>query len=118
MEESLGIYRDILRYDRIVFDREGTFADFDELPGGSGKFRRVLLKHSEVKNGAFSPFFGSSYIELVQALDRQPRNIYEGRIWGDPGFIHICFDINGMDYFREKVKQSGFPFTVDSALAA
>jgi catechol 2,3-dioxygenase-like lactoylglutathione lyase family enzyme len=115
MEESLGIYRDILRYDRIVFDREGAFADFDELPGGSGKFRRVLLKHSEVKNGAFSPFFGSSYIELVQALDREPRNIYEGRIWGDPGFIHICFDINGMDYFREKVKQSGFPFTVDSA---
>ncbi len=114
MEESLRIYRDLLRYDQIVYDTKGTFPDYRALPGGKGEFRRVLLKHSDVKNGAFSPFFGSSYIELVQALDREPRDIYEGRIWGDPGFIHICFDINGMDYFREKAKETGYPFTVDS----
>ena len=68
-----------------------------------------------MKTGAFSPFFGVSYIELVQALERNPRNIYEGRIWGDPGFIHLCFDINGIDELREQVKKAGFPFTVDSA---
>ena len=115
MEESLKIYQEILQYDKIVYDETGVFDDFKGIPGGDHKFRRVLLRHSDIKLGAFSPFFGQSVIELVQVLDREPRNIYEGRIWGDPGFIHLCFDINGIDIFREKVKEMGFPFTVDSA---
>ena len=117
MEESLKIYQEILQYDEIVYDETGVFDDFKGIPGGDHKFRRVLLRHSDIKLGAFSPFFGQSVIELVQVLDREPRNIYEGRIWGDPGFIHLCFDINGIDIFREKVKEMGFPFTVDSAHA-
>jgi len=115
IDESLRIYKDILQYDHILYDIEDNFSDLKELPGGTGKFRRILLKHSDVKNGAFSPFFGSSVIELVQSFDHEPRNIFEDRIWGDPGFIHICFDINGIDTLREKVKKIGYPFTVDSA---
>jgi catechol 2,3-dioxygenase-like lactoylglutathione lyase family enzyme len=115
MEESLKIYQDILKYDQVVYDKTGTFDDFKNLPGGTSEFRRILLRHSDVKTGAFSPFFGNSVIELVQVLDRKPRYIYEGRIWGDPGFIHLCFDINGIDNMRERVKEMGYPFTVDSA---
>jgi uncharacterized glyoxalase superfamily protein PhnB/catechol 2,3-dioxygenase-like lactoylglutathione lyase family enzyme len=117
LEDSLKIYQDILQYDQVVYDKTGVFEDFKKLPGGDKKFRRILLKHSDIKLGAFSPFFGQSVIELVQAMDYEPRNIYEGRIWGDPGFIHLCFDINGMDEFREKAKKMGHPFTVDSAKA-
>ncbi len=117
MAESLKIYQEILQYDQIVYDKTDVFEDFKGLPGGDKKFRRVLLRHSDVKQGAFSPFFGQSVIELVQAIDYEPRDIYEGRIWGDPGFIHLCFDINGMDAFREKAKAIGYPFTVDSAKA-
>lgn len=115
MEDSIGVYQDILQYDKIMYDKTGVFEDFNGIPGGNKKFRRVLLKHSDERSGAFSPFFGQSVIELVQVLDREPRDIYENRIWGDPGFIHLCFDINGMDVFREKVKDMGHPFTVDSA---
>lgn len=117
MEKSLPVYQEILDYDKVVYDETGTFEDFYGIPGGDKQFRRILLKHSDIKSGAFSPFFGQSVIELVQALEREPKNIYEGRIWGDPGFIHLCFDINGMDAFREKVKGLGHPFTVDSAKA-
>lgn len=117
MEESLRVYQDILKYDQIIYDKTGTFDDFKTLPGGQSTFRRILLKHSDVKAGAFSPFFGPSAIELVQVLDREPRDIFEGRMWGDPGFIHLCFDINGIDNLREKVKEMGYPFTVDSAKA-
>jgi len=117
MEESLPVYRDMLQYDQVVYDKTETFEDLKSLPGGDKKFRRVLLKHSDEKIGAFSPFFGNSVIELVQAVDYSPRDIYDGRIWGDPGFIHLCFDINGMDAFREKAKAMGYPFTVDSAKA-
>mgnify|MGYP000040876201 FL=1 len=54
---------------------------------------------------------------MVQVLNREQKAIYEGRIWGDPGFIHLCFDINDMDALRDKAKRLGFPFTVDSAKA-
>ncbi|PIF05358.1 MAG: glyoxalase [Draconibacterium sp.] len=118
MEESLKVYQKLLDYNEIVYDTSGNFDDLIDIPGGDKTFRRVLLRHSDVKSGAFSPFFGQSEIELIQVSGREPRSIYEGRIWGDPGFIHLCFDINGMDSFREKTKEMGYPFTVDSAKAS
>lgn len=117
MEESLNVYQNILDYDEIVYDRTERFDDLIGLPGGDKVFRRVLLKHSQPKSGALSPLLGNSVIELIQCMDGNPREIFEGRIWGDPGFIHLCFDINGMDSFREKSKALGHPFTVDSLAA-
>lgn len=115
LDESIGIYRKILGYDVVVYDETAVFSDLKGIPGSGNKLRRVLLRHSEVRNGAFSPMFGPTCIELIQVIDRTPRDIYEGRLWGDPGFIHLCFDIDGMDDLREEVKEEGFPFTVDSA---
>ncbi len=117
IEESLAVYRDILGFDEMVYDEAGIFEDFSGIPGGNQEFRRVLLRHSDVKNGAFSTLFGKSEIELVQVLNGSAKNIYEGRIWGDPGFIHLCYDINDMDALRERAASFGFPFTVDSARA-
>jgi catechol 2,3-dioxygenase-like lactoylglutathione lyase family enzyme len=110
---SIGFYKGILGYDQVIFDESTVFGEFAFLPGGNNRFRRVLLRHSKPRLGAFSPVFGTSEIELVQVLDRQPRKIYHGRYWGDLGFIHLCFDINGMDLLREECRQKGFPFTVD-----
>ncbi|MCK4663884.1 MAG: VOC family protein [Bacteroidales bacterium] len=115
IEKSLMVYKDILEYDEIVYDKEGHFKDLEILPGGKNKFRRVLLKHSKPRQGGFSKMLGPSQIELVKLIDGNPRNIYENRIWGDLGFIHLCFDIVGMDYLRDECKEKGYPFTVDSA---
>lgn len=117
IEDSLVVYRDILGFDQTVYDETSVFEDFSGIPGGTQEFRRVLLRHSDKKNGAFSTLFGKSEIELVQVLNGAAKNIYEGRIWGDPGFIHLCYDINGMDALREKASSFGYPFTVDSARA-
>jgi len=115
IEESLKVYQDILMYETIVFDKIGVFEDFSGLPGGEKEVRRVILKHKESRTGGFAPLLGPSQIELVQLINEKGREIYENRIWGDPGFIHICFDTIGMDKLREEVKRKGFPFTVDSA---
>lgn len=115
MESSLKVYTNILNYDQVVYDKTGVFTDWEGLPGSKDKFRRVLLRHSEFRNGPFSPLFGPSEIELVQVFDRKPVDIFKGRMWGDLGFIHLCFDIHGMDDLRTEVKEKGFPFTVDSA---
>lgn len=117
IDESLKVYKDILGYDQVIFDKEGVFDDWAGVPGGNNTYRRIALTHSDKRNGSFSPMLGPSQIELVEVKDREPRDIFEGRIWGDPGFIHLCYDINGMDELREEVKEKGFPFTVDSATA-
>ncbi len=84
------------------------------LPGGENEFRRVLLKNSKPPAGYFSTIFGKSVIELISPVGMSGRKTYRDRFWGDPGFIHLCFDIDGMEELKEYCRESGFPFTVDS----
>ncbi|MBA7555125.1 hypothetical protein ES705_47778 [subsurface metagenome] len=98
----------------MIYDEANVFKDFVALPGGDKKIRRVLLRHSQPRLGAFSLLFGTSQIELVQVLDREPKKIYQNRYWGDLGFIHICYDIRGIAVLREECKACGCPFTVDT----
>lgn len=115
MDSSISFYQKILGYDTIVYDKSGVFDDFVGLPGGDQEFRRVLLQHSEKRKGAFSPLLGDSTIELIQALSRKPKAIFADRLWGDLGYIHLCFDIIGMDQLKKECAEAGHPFTVDSA---
>jgi catechol 2,3-dioxygenase-like lactoylglutathione lyase family enzyme len=112
--EACKVYSDILEYDQVVYDETGVFTDFSALPGGGEKYRRVLLKHKP-RTGPFSKILGPTQIELVQALDRQPDRIFRDRIWGELGYIHLCFDIQGMELLQKECEAKGFPFTVNSA---
>lgn len=114
METSLKFYSEVLGYDRVITDKTGVFEDLSFLPAGNLLLRRVILSTSSPREGAFSPLFGDSTIELVQALERTPAKIYESRYWGDPGFIQICFDVSGMKALGEFCASKGHPFTVDS----
>lgn len=115
MDDSLRVYRDILGFDTIVYDKSGVFSDWQTLRGGNQQYRRMLLKRSEPFKGPFSNFYGNSTIELVQTLERTPRKIFiEPRQWGDPGFIQLCFDIVNMKAFEQFCHVKGFDFTVDS----
>lgn len=114
IERSLDLYRDILEYDRIEYDKEGVFDDLSALEGGEQKVRRVLLSHTAPRKGSFSQLLGDSKIELIQTYDRQPRKIFGDRYWGDLGFIHLCFDVKGMDELEKECNKKGFTFTVDS----
>lgn len=117
IDRSLPLYKEILGYDEVVYDITSTHDDMQSLPNGKESFRRVLLRHSSPRKGSFSRMLGSSEIELVQAVNYQGRKIFENRLWGDLGFIHLCFDINGMADLRDKCTKMGYPFTVDSSAA-
>ncbi len=116
IDQAKKVYSHILGYDEVVYDDQGVFDDFKPLPGGNQKFRRVLLKASKVRYGFFSRLFGNSYIELIQVLDREPQKIFKNRYWGDLGFIHLCYDISGMETLKKDCELKGFPFTVDSSV--
>ena len=112
VEAALKLYSHGLGFDIVDYDETGTFPDWKDFPGGNNRFRRLMLSRSEAPSGPFSPLFGPCHIELVQALDRCPDKIFKGRYWGDAGFIHLCFDVQGMDALKESL--SDYPFTVDS----
>jgi catechol 2,3-dioxygenase-like lactoylglutathione lyase family enzyme len=114
IEKSRILYSDILGYDDVVYDKTGIFMDLEGLPGGGAECRRVLLKRSEPFTGPFSKVLGQSLIELITTTSGPGKKIYENRYWGDPGFIHLCYDIQGMDPLRIWCESQGFPFTVDT----
>lgn len=115
IEASLKLYANVLGYSTVVYDVTDTFDAFAQLPGGGHTFRRVLLRHAVERQGPFSELLGPTEIELIQAIDRTDcRKIFENRFWGDWGFIHLCFDIQGMDQLQIDCEGAGFPFTVDS----
>jgi catechol 2,3-dioxygenase-like lactoylglutathione lyase family enzyme len=116
MEKSLKLYKDILGYDTIDYDVSDVFEDFGVINGGNKQFRRVRLTHKELRKGPFAKLLGPTQIELVQTIDQTGRrNIFENRFWGDWGFIHLCFDVQGMEQLKNECESGGFPFTVDSS---
>jgi len=114
IEEARKVYSGILGYDTVVYDKVGVFDDLKRLPGGDKTIRRVLLIHSKPRLGSFSRLLGPSVMELIQVMDRKPVRILNNRFWGDLGFIHLCYDIKGMDALRMECESKGFAFTVDS----
>jgi catechol 2,3-dioxygenase-like lactoylglutathione lyase family enzyme len=114
IEKALGLYRDILGFDQVVYDATGVFEDWKNLPGGKNKYRRVMLTQSAQPGGGFAKVTGKNYIELIQALDRTPNYIFKDRIWGDTGFAHIGFDVKGMAALGKDLAAAGYGFTCDS----
>jgi catechol 2,3-dioxygenase-like lactoylglutathione lyase family enzyme len=116
IDQSLKLYKDILGYSIIEVDETGSIENFNALSREEKLVRRVILAHPEQRKGPFAKLLGPTEIELVQSLDPTGhKKIFENRFWGDWGFIHLCFDIQGMDALKEECEASHFPFTVDSA---
>ena len=118
MDKSVEFYSKIMEFDKVEYDKSGVFEDLACISGGSYPVRRVLLSRSKQLEGPLSPILGTSHIELVQRLEGEgvpaARKLYEGRLWGDPGFIHLCFDIRNMEEVRKDCEALGHPFVCDS----
>jgi catechol 2,3-dioxygenase-like lactoylglutathione lyase family enzyme len=117
IEKSMKVYADILGYDNVVYDETKVWEDLAYIPGGKNKIRRVLLRHELARKGFFARLFGPTEIELLKVADRKAENIYKDRFWGDLGFIHLCYDVIGINTLKTKCESLGFPFTIDSQIA-
>jgi catechol 2,3-dioxygenase-like lactoylglutathione lyase family enzyme len=112
IEATLKLFVDVLGYDKVLDDSTGVFESLKVVPGGNETMRRILLGHSERRIGGFTPLLGESQIELVEVKSRMPNKIFEGRYWGDLGYIHLCFDIHNMNQLVKECEAAGFPFSV------
>ncbi|WP_281540513.1 VOC family protein [Maribacter aestuarii] len=114
MTTSMSFYHELLGYSKVLVD-ETLVLPTSINSHGKEKFRRVIISQNREKVGGFGELLGVTQLDLVQALDRKPIKIYKDRLWGDLGYIHICFDVHGMDKLRAKAEAINHPFTVDSA---
>lgn len=114
IDQALPVYQKNFHHSTILIDQSKKWDDFHGLPAGEEPFRRVILQSSSIPTGAFSKLFCQNTIELVESKGTKGVKIFKNRNWGDLGFIHVCFDVNHMDSLKEKLKESGFPMTVDS----
>ncbi|WP_405382688.1 VOC family protein [Maribacter sp. LLG6340-A2] len=114
MERSIDFYKNMLGYTEVLYD---DITYLDQLSGSTAKqqYRKVILGHHRKKIGGFGDLLGPTQLELIQMLQGTPTKIYKDRLWGDLGYIHLCFDVQGMDALREKAKVLKNPFTVDSS---
>jgi catechol 2,3-dioxygenase-like lactoylglutathione lyase family enzyme len=115
IDKSIDLYKAILGATSVVYDVEGDGGDLAVVKQDGGKVRRALIASGKERLGPFGRLVGQAFVELVQVSDRTPRKIYEGRNWGDMGFIHVCFDVREMKKLGAGLAAVGHPFTVDSA---
>lgn len=113
LEKALILCQELLGYDQILSDNTGKFTDIENFTNGDQEYRRIQLTHSKDRKGPFSQLLGKTYIELISGGGNGKR-IFENRLWGDLGYIHLCFDVVNMDKLKEKSISLGYPFTVDT----
>ena len=113
MNKSIDFYSKILDYDTIVYDTTAVFDDLQGIAGADKRVRRVLLKRSKPLHGPLSQLMGTSHIELIQNVEISGTKMYKNRFWGDPGFIHLCFDIRNMNKIKAEINALGLDFVCD-----
>ncbi len=75
-----------------------------------------ILKSNHQPGGPYGKLLGNFEIELVEVAGSSTEPVYDfdERHWGDPGIIHICFDVQQMDELLGQCRKHNFDVTVDS----
>ena len=111
LERSEAFYRDVLGFQKVLWRDVDTQSNEET---GVPKGNRVVLHRPQAKRGAFSSLLGETFLELVERADGQGEPLYHRRYWGDPGFIHLCFDVVNLGQLKQHAEKLGHKFTVDS----
>lgn len=114
MEKAAEFYKNVLGFSKEIFNDVAVFKDWKGLHGCERKCKRIILTKPWKPTGAFGKLLGPVQIELIEAVNFTPQKIYDNRHWGDLGFIHVCFDINGMDTHEKICFEKKYPLTVNS----
>lgn len=72
----------------------------------------VKMNSANRSRGRMGKYFGDNELILIERLDQSGSKIYQDRFWGDPGFIHLCFDVYNLPGWVTYFHHEGFPFTV------
>lgn len=115
MQKASAFYKSILQMNEVYANTDAPISDWQNLPvTGTGYARTILQSNRGAQPGAFGKLLGGYEVELVQSNPPLAGHLFEGRYWGDQGYIHLCFDIKGYDEHIDICKKAGHPLTIDS----
>jgi len=114
IQKTADFYGEFLGYDVVEYDETGVFDDLKQVNGGNNRLRRYMLKRSAPMQGPLCELMGPSHLEFVYSPDIKPVFLYKDRFWGDPGFIHLCFDVRKIRVFGKLAELMGNPLVCDS----
>jgi catechol 2,3-dioxygenase-like lactoylglutathione lyase family enzyme len=114
MDTSINFYSKLLSIRDVQTFPVAVSPDLSSLKNGEQRLKRSFLIRKNNQKGAFTSLLGDFEIELIQAFERIPKKIFANRQWGDLGYIHMCFDVEGMNQLELTCAQLGHPFTVNS----
>ncbi len=114
MQLALPFYKNMLGYTITTSEEHNMQLNVAGYTSGITHVHSVLLTKEEACTGPFGALLAPSVIELVQVLQGVPATIYAHRHWGDCGYIHVCFDVSGMQQFITHCNVHKHAFTVNS----
>lgn len=107
LTNSIDFYKNILGYDKIIYQWEGVCPEWEVLVGKDRKIKRALLTRSRKPSGTFKHFLRGGMIELIEVEGNKGIHNFEGRTWGDIGLMEICFDVTDIEKTLEEVTGKG-----------
>lgn len=114
-DKTLTLYQNKLQHKELIYTQNQLFDDLGALKNGNKTYKRTLIKNNNVFTGPFSKLLGNTELEFIESSESNPWKTFENRLWGDLGYIHLCFDVSGMNELNESASQIGHSFTVDSS---
>lgn len=115
IEKAADFYTGILPVHETFGSFKAPISDWQGLPLTGQEYARKILQSSRGEQpGGFGKLLGQYEIELIQAVPALPGHLFDGRFWGDQGYIHLCFDIKGYDEHIRLCNEAGYPLTIDS----
>ncbi len=112
IKTSIEFYRNILGYDRIIYQWEGRCPEWETLFGRDRKLKRALLARSGKPSGTFKHFLRGGMIELIEVEGNKGKHNFEGRTWGDIGLMEVCFDVTDIEKTLAEVTGKGAEIVV------
>jgi catechol 2,3-dioxygenase-like lactoylglutathione lyase family enzyme len=114
IDQVLPMYRDHFQQFEVLTDVKDVWSDFNQVDPSGHTYRRVILQGSAKATGAVGKLLCQTQIELIETESESRIKTFQDRNWGDLGFIHVCFDVNGMCDLKKSLNNIGVEFTVDS----
>lgn len=107
IKTSIDFYKNILGYDRIIYQWEGTCPEWEVLFGKNRMLKRALMARSSKPSGTFRHFLRGGMIELIEVEGNTGKHNFEGRTWGDIGLMELCFDVTDIEKTLKDITRRG-----------
>jgi catechol 2,3-dioxygenase-like lactoylglutathione lyase family enzyme len=112
LERSIDFYKNILGYSKVIYRHEGICPEWAVLFGENRYMKRALLQRNDKPRGLFKHFLRGGMIELIEVAGNKRRHNFDGRTWGDIGFMELCFDVDDINETLRQINTKGIPTAI------